>query len=195
MIAVQDSEPATLTEASAAETPGYELGPTDDRGEGVYATRDYRQGEIVMVGRIEAEVPRNHSHASQIAPDRFILHGGLISKVNHSCSPNCGIHVNETDAHDFVARRHIPAGAELTFDYAMRNFTIEYFPERCRCGTAGCRGSITGWKDLPPERKRAYRGLVAPYLLDLDDEAADSLPLRGDRATSLFSPGAGVRVQ
>ena len=114
---------------------------------------DYRQDEILMVGRIEAEVPRNHSHASQIAPDRFVLHGGLISKVNHSCSPNCSIHVNDTGAHDFVARHHIPGGAELTFDYAMRNFTIEYFPERCRCGAAGLpRISLHSlrrtWEDL-----------------------------------------------
>jgi len=159
-----------------AETPGYELrSTTDDRGEGVYATRSYKQGEIVMVGHIETEVPGNYSHASQITFNRFVLHGGLISKVNHSCDPNCGIHVNETGAHDFVARNDISAGAELTFDYAMRNFTIEYFPKRCQCGAACCRGSITGWKNLPPERKRAYRGLVAPYLLDLDVEAANSL--------------------
>ncbi len=180
-IAVQDAEPAKLTGALAVETPGYELRSANGRGEGVYASCDYRRGQIVLVGRIEAEVPGNHSHASQVARDRFVLHGGLISKVNHSCSPNCGIHVNETGAHDFVARHHIPTGVELTFDYAMRNYTIEYFPERCRCGATGCRGSITGWKDLPPELKRAYHGLVAPYLLDLDAEAAGSLRPRGDR--------------
>jgi hypothetical protein len=33
-------------------------------------------------------------------------------------------------------------------------------------------GSITGWKDLSDERKAAYRGLVAPYLLEIDRETA-----------------------
>jgi len=172
VIAVKDNNPTTSTGAPATDTSGYELRSTNNsRGEGVYATRDYQQGETVMIGRIDENVSRNHSHASQIAVNRFVLHGGLISKVNHSCSPNCGIHVNETGAHDFIACQHISADSELTFDYAMRNFTVEYFPKQCKCGAMGCRGAITGWKDLPAERKWAYRGLVAPYLLDLDAEA------------------------
>jgi len=33
-----------------------------------------------------------------------------------------------------------------------------------------CRGSITGWKDLPAERKADYGELVAPYLRRMDDD-------------------------
>ena len=123
-IKLEITEPANTTGTPPAQTPGYRLAFTDARGRGVFAARSYREGETVMVGHIEAEVPRNHAHASQIAMDRFVLHGGLINKVNHSCSPNCAIKVNDARAHDFVAVRAIPPGAELTFDYAMGNFSI-----------------------------------------------------------------------
>ena len=123
-----------------------------------------------MPGVIEKRLPGNHSHASQIGENDYVLHGGLISKVNHSCDPNCGIAVNATGAHDFIAFRDIRAGEELTFDYAMRNYGVAHFPAACHCGAPNCRGKITGWKALPPERKRAYEGFVAPYLLELDGE-------------------------
>src|SRR6202040_4053034 len=87
---------------------GYELQRTDARGEGVFATRSFRVGETVMTGVIEAELDRNHSHASQLSEKRFVLHGGLIAMVNHSCEPNCGIHLNASGAHDFVARQPSP---------------------------------------------------------------------------------------
>jgi len=45
----------------------------------------------------------------------------------------------------------------------------------CLCGADTCRGAVTGWKDLPAERKAAYEGLVAPYLLEIDRELALSL--------------------
>lgn len=146
----------------------FELRETVERGEGVYARRSFTVGETVMVGVIEEVLSENSVHASQIGENTYGLHGGLISKVNHSCDPNCGIRVNETGAHDFVAIRDINVGEEITFDYAMRNYSVDHFPKTCLCGAKKCRGKITGWKDLSPERKQAYEGYVAPYLLDLD---------------------------
>ncbi|MHB8793424.1 MAG: SET domain-containing protein-lysine N-methyltransferase [Thermoleophilia bacterium] len=147
---------------------GFELRVTDGRGEGIFSTRSFKTHEIVMVGMIDKVLDGNHSHASQIGKNDYVLHAGSISKVNHSCDPNCGISVNETGAHDFVAIREIIADEEITFDYAMRNYGIGYFPKQCGCGSKGCRGEITGWKDLPEERKKYYEGFVAPYLLELD---------------------------
>ncbi len=147
---------------------GYELRGTSQKGEGIYATKAFKVGDIVMVGVIKEFLPANHSHASQIAEHTHVLHDGLISKVNHCCEPNCGIKVNATGAHDFVAMKDISVNEEATFDYAMRNYSIDHFPEMCMCGAEGCRGKITGWKDLPSERKKEYKGFVAPYLLTLD---------------------------
>jgi hypothetical protein len=147
---------------------GFELRETAGKGEGVVATRSFKAGETVMVGFIKKMLDRNHSHASQIGENKYVFHAGLISKVNHSCDPNCGIRVNGTGAHNFVAIRDIIVNEEITFDYAMRNYGVDYFPKQCICGSERCRGRITGWKDLPDEWKNKYERFVAPYLLELD---------------------------
>ena len=147
---------------------GYELRIAEGKGEGMVACRDFQRGQLVMKGKIEKELRESTSHSSQISRNRHVLHAGLISKVNHSCNPNCGIRVNETGAHDFVAFTYISAGEELTFDYAMRNYSVDHFPPRCMCGSPQCRGKLTGWKSLPEETKKAYEGFVAPYLLEID---------------------------
>jgi len=152
---------------------GYELcTPEGGKGGGVRATRGFQSGETVMVGFLEGEVPENDSHATQVGRDTWARHGGLGPAVNHSCSPNCGVALNETGACDFVARQPIAAGEEITFDYAMRNYSIEHFPDGCLCGAEICRGSVTGWKDLSTERKATYEGEVAPYLLEIDRDLA-----------------------
>lgn len=151
---------------------GYELQRTDAKGEGVFATRSFQVGKTVMVGVIDRELDHNHAHASQVGEKRFVLHGGLIPKVNHSCEPNCGIRLNAGGAHDLIARRPITAGQEITFDYAMRNYSVDHFAAHCRCGSPRCRDRITGWKDLPAERKADYHGFAAPYLTDIDNQPA-----------------------
>ena len=67
-----------------------------------------------------------------------------------------------------MAIRDIIVNEEITFDYAMRNYGVDYFPKQCMCNSERCRGKITGWKDLPDEWKNRYEGFVAPYLLELD---------------------------
>ena len=147
---------------------GFELRESSRKGEGVFATKSFKVGDIAMIGVIKEVLSGNHSHASQIGVNEYVLHAGLISKVNHSCDPNCGIRVNVTGAHDFVAMKEISINEEITFDYAMRNYTIDHFPKQCMCGSWRCRVKITGWKDLPDQEKMEYEGFVAPYLLELD---------------------------
>ena len=160
-------------ERRAAPRLGIELRPTaDGKGYGVLATRPFAAGETVMVGYLVGTLTGNDAHATQVGPDRWARHGGLGPKVNHSCDPNCGVRLNDEQAFDIVAREPIGAGQEVTFDYAMRNFTIDHFPPVCLCGATRCRGSVTGWKDLPAARKADYGELVAPYLRTMDDEQA-----------------------
>jgi len=147
---------------------GCELRTSPEKGEGIFATKSFEKGQIVVIGVIKERLNENHSHASQIGENEYVLHAGLIIKVNHSCGPNCGIRVNETGAHDFVAMKQISRNEEITFDYAMRNYGVDFFPEECRCGANGCRHTITGWKDLPSKNKKEYEGFVAPYLFELD---------------------------
>ena len=148
---------------------GYELRQSSSKGEGVFATKTFEFGDTVMIGVIDDVSDGNHSHASQVGENEYVFHGGLITKVNHSCEPNCGIHVSETGAHDFVVLNDtINVNDEITFDYAMRNYNIDFFPKKCMCGSKTCRTLVTGWKDLSREKKLEYAGFVAPYLLALD---------------------------
>jgi len=154
---------------------GFELRNSSGKGEGIFATKVFKVGDIVMVGVIEEALNGNHSHASQIGRNEYVLHAGLITKVNHSCDPDCGIRVNKTGAHDYVAIKEIGINEEITFDYAMRNYIIDYFPKKCMCGSDKCRGRITGWKDLPDEKKKEYKGFAAPYLLELDVNSCETV--------------------
>jgi hypothetical protein len=150
---------------------GYELKETSEKGSGIFASKVFKKNDVVMIGKIGKKLKENHSHASQIGENEFIFHAGLINKVNHSCDPNCGIKINETGAHDFVAMRDIIIDEEITFDYAMRNFDVEFFPQKCMCGTSKCRGEITGWKNIPDSKKIEYKDFVAPYLLEMDEKS------------------------
>lgn len=150
---------------------GYELRESPmGKGDGVFALRSFRIGETVMVGVIRRRLAENNSHASQISQTEYVQLGGLSSKVNHSCDPNCGVRSNPSGGYDLVARRAVSPGDEITFDYAMRNYSVEHFPAPCRCGSALCRGVVTGWSGLSDVRRAAYDGLVAPYLLEIDDD-------------------------
>ena len=127
-----------------------------------------------MVGVIEKNLTANHSHASQVSASLHVQHAGLISKVNHSCNPSCGISVNATGAHDFIAFRDIEQGEEITFDYAMRNYSIDYFPDPCLCGEVTCRVQVDGWKGLSINKRLEYEGFIAPYLLDMINKDSSS---------------------
>ena len=149
---------------------GFELRKIEGKGEGVFALRGFLVGETVMIGKIEKRLKKNNSHASQIGKNQYAQHSGLRAKVNHSCEPNCGIRVNETGGYDFVAIKNIHINEEITYDYAMENYSVDYFPSKCLCGSKVCRQKVTGWKDLPEARKRDYEGFFAPYLYKLDAE-------------------------
>ena len=146
----------------------FELKNSEDRGFGVVTKCSFSRGEVVMRGVIDKITDVNHEHVSQIGENEFVSPIGFMALVNHSCNPNCGIKLNETGAHDYVAMQDIKPGEEITFDYAMQNYDVGYFPSKCLCGAKDCRGKIGGWKDLPIDKKKQYKGFFAPYLLELD---------------------------
>lgn len=79
--------------------------------------------------------------------------------MNHSCDPNVGFDQKD----NFVTLRKVAVGEELVFDYG----TLHENPRWrlvCKCGTAKCRGIVTGndWK--LPELQRRYQGHFVSYL-------------------------------
>ncbi|SCF46684.1 SET domain-containing protein [Micromonospora mirobrigensis] len=80
---------------------------------------------------------------------------------NHGCDPNLWW----VGPYELAARRDIAAGEELTNDYATSTGESE-FRMSCACGSALCRGTVTGddWR-LPALRER-YGTHWVPALLD-----------------------------
>ena len=100
----------------------FELKNSQDRGAGVITKNAFKKGQVVMRGVIKEILSVNSEHSSQIGENQFVNPVGFMALVNHSCEPNCGIQVNETGAHDYVAFKDISAGEEITFDYAMQSY-------------------------------------------------------------------------
>jgi hypothetical protein len=141
-----------------------------ERGHGSFAVEMILAGEVVaafggwVVDRyrlLQASSDRQ-ARSIQIEDDLYLMSGDEPEPgdmVNHSCDPNCGLAGQIV----VVALRDIDIGEELTFDYAM----CDGYPEilfRCECGSANCRGEVTGDDWRKPALRRRYRGFFAPYL-------------------------------
>ncbi len=78
---------------------------------------------------------------------------------NHSCDPTMW-HV---DRFAITTRRRLAAGAELTIDYATQS-GLSGWSITCACGTASCRGVVTGEDWRRPELQQRYAGHWLPAL-------------------------------
>src|SRR5437879_6226029 len=121
-------------------------------GRGLFARDAIRAGEIVAVkGGVVMDAAALAHVRDEVSPAEIQIEDGLyiapgraedveanLLCLNHSCNPNVGVRGQIT----FVAMRDVPAGAELTIDYAM----IDGDPaERmaCACGAPEGRGMTT----------------------------------------------------
>jgi SET domain-containing protein len=81
---------------------------------------------------------------------------------NHSCDPNLWW----VGPYELATRRDVTAGEELTNDYATS--TAEPgFAMPCSCGSASCRGTVSGDDWRRPELRLRYGRHWVPALLDL----------------------------
>ena len=143
------------------------------QGRGLFAREAIAAGEIVAVkGGAIMDALTFARVKDEVSPAEIQIEDGLyiaprsaeeveanILCLNHSCHPNVGVRGQIT----FVAMRDIPAGAELTIDYAM----IDGDPaERmdCACGAPECRKVVTGDDWRRPELQRRYAGYFSRYL-------------------------------
>jgi hypothetical protein len=132
-------------------------------GRGVFALRRIPKGVRIIEykGKLitDKEADRRYSrmHANSPHTMLFSLDGGLVIDatrrgnsarwINHSCAPNCEI---EEEGHRIFidARRDIPAGEELTYDYNLQigeKHTKKAKREHaCFCKARRCRGTMLG---------------------------------------------------
>jgi SET domain-containing protein len=147
--------------------PKYYVARTKRTGRGVFAARRIAAGEKIFAFRgttVRAGYDSNYLRGKRwlcvgretwLAPDPRSPWAFL----NHSCRPTCGIRGTVT----IFATRAIPAGAELTIDYA----TTEEDPHwrmSCRCGAASCRKAIRCISSLPESLVRRRWPGIPRYL-------------------------------
>ena len=154
-------------------SPKTEVRESKIHGRGLFAKADIARGEIVAIkgGHIVDRetlqrdiTPRLGPVEIQIDDDLFIAPVNADERElsmlysNHSCDPNIGLRGEIT----FVAMRDIPAGEELTHDWAMTD-SDDYSVE-CNCGARNCRKTLTGKDWQRPELQEKYAGYFSAYL-------------------------------
>lgn len=147
---------------------------TDNFGGGLFATSPIAPGQLVAsfdgdfwtwgdsVANLPNESPNyTRDHTIQFGPGQSRDSGnGMGRFANHSCDPNCGI----KNLFDIVAMKSISPGEQIMWDYAMTE-NNDWFM-LCRCGSRKCRRIITGYRNLPPDVREAYRGFISQWLID-----------------------------
>ena len=156
-------------------SPKTEKRTSSIKGRGLFARYAISAGELVAVkGGAIMDSAAFALVRNQVSPAEIQVEDDLyiaprtatevetnILCLNHSCRPNVGVRGQIT----FVAMHDIPAGSELTIDYAM----IDGDPaERmeCSCGAPECRKVITGNDWRLPELRRRYAGYFSRYIQD-----------------------------
>jgi SET domain-containing protein len=152
--------------------PAVEVRPSPVAGSGLFArtplpagTAVSRLGGRLVTGdelRVLLATAESYVDTITVAPDAHLVlpAGRPNGKGNHSCDPNLWW----AEPYTLVARRDITAGAELTNDYATSTGEPD-FAMPCRCGTAVCRGVVTGRDWARPDLRQRYGGHWVPALL------------------------------
>ena len=156
--------------------PNIEVRESPLHGLGVFATRRIRKGARVIeylgerVSHAEADRRYEHKDAADnhtflfIVDARTVIDAGVDGNearfVNHACMPNCESVIEKRRV--FIdAIRTIEPGEELTYDYQIQR-DVDDPPDidaifACRCGSAGCRGSMLWPPRTAASGRRAQR--------------------------------------
>lgn len=151
-------------------TPKARTVATERRGAASVVVEPIKAGEVVAAFGGEClhrsqfdSLPAERVRRSIQIADELFLAGAAepdpADFINHSCEPTCGMSGDVT----LVALRDLAPGEEITYDYAMSD-GCDYDEFECACGTASCRGKVTGNDWMLPELQLRYRGHFSGYL-------------------------------
>ena len=146
---------------------GLRVARSSVHGYGVYATRSFRAGEIIVHadGVVWTEDEVDDDTYALVLPSFRVDEAGFVHEdgpdiyydlvdqtrwINHSCAPNC--EADEAGGRIFIRTiRKIKAGEELNYDYGLvidEKYTPELLAEYpCHCGAVACRGTLLSPKD------------------------------------------------
>ena len=163
----------------AASEPLYEIRRSSIHGTGVFAATDLHEGQRIMEYKGELISKEESERRGLALMDKASRDGGAAvyiftlndewdldgdhpdndaRLINHSCDPNC--EAWDYDGRLFIeAKRAIPKGEELSFNYSFGFDTWEDHP--CRCGAANCVGYILAEEYWPRLKKLLARRAAA----------------------------------
>jgi uncharacterized protein len=150
----------TYREASWLD-PRLEVRPSTIGGSGLFTCAPTAAGEpIVVWGGEVVDVWRKGGVA--IGEGQYLAGPADDSDyINHSCDPTVWMRDEVT----LVTRRTLIAGEEATADYILWESDEAWIaPWRCHCGTALCRGVVTGRDWRLPELRVRYVGHFSPFV-------------------------------
>jgi len=113
----------------------------DSVGEGVITHVAFEPGDIIFAftGFFSTEITQ---FSLQVHEQLHLHDPYFMGKVLHACDPNAYCDMAKRV---FIALRHIEPNEFITMDYAQtEDYLFKTFP--CACGSANCRGVVTGRK-------------------------------------------------
>lgn len=146
--------------------------PSKMGGRGTFTEVEIPAGQPIMEIHgpvvLDREITiQDYSMYLQVGPNTYIgMSGDVDDFFNHSCDPNCYVHVVGNRA-ILYSMYVIPEGAELTFDYSTSSTdTYDTWKMDCKCGSFKCRKTISGFQYLSDELKEAYKkkGIVPLFI-------------------------------
>lgn len=152
-------------------------------GIGIFATRDFADGEIILPiddSRIVdeehplcAELGEYEYNCDYLAANKMVLMRPPERYINSSCDPNSYVKTINGIRY-VVARRDIKPGEEITYDYMINFYGGEGW--QCDCHSAFCRRLMTtGFFDLPLARQLEYLPLLDDWFVEEHREKVEVL--------------------
>jgi uncharacterized protein len=100
--------------------------------------------------------------------------------INHSCDANC--ETAEVNGRVWVtATKHIPAGAEITYDYCLYDGD-EDDNATCNCGAKTCRGTMYSPEEIRRRKRAAKKTPIKSPKKTAKKKRASSKPLKRNRS-------------
>jgi len=136
------------------------------KGEGVFATKKIKKGEIVIKWHPKSKITKKEmfslskneqNHTSYIGNGKYIVMGVPERYVNHSCNPNTYVK-NMRD----ITLKSIKKGEEITSDYSING--VDNWKMKCKCGSKNCRKTVYGdFMKLPKKLRKKYNPLLESW--------------------------------
>lgn len=139
----------------------YLIKKSGKKGKGVFATRDIKKGELIMIRdysklkryKLGSKALSKSNHVDCVGNKEYVIDNSPNSYINHSCEPNTKTIIISKNKAKNYALKNIKKGEELTHSYApskkelaqAKKQRLHIWKMKCRCGSKKCKKIIEGF--------------------------------------------------